>query len=186
MLRRRSSTQPIKLHLGCGAQYFSGWRNVDKESKTADERYDVTRGLRYPDDSVQFIYSEHFLEHLTVRQAVEVLQESHRVLRPGGVMRIATPDLAYLVDKYASTSWKDQDWITTYGYEWIQTRAEMLNLCFREWGHQHLYDAEELERRLREAGFEKIASRPRNVSPEPELANRETRRDSRLIVEAVK
>jgi len=135
---------------------------------------------------VQLIYSEHFLEHLGVEQAVETLRESYRVLKPGGVMRIATPDLAYLVGKYASDSWKDQDWITAYGYGWIKTRAEMLNICFREWGHQHLYDAEELERRLRETGFERIAPQEWNVSTEPELANRETRKDSRLIVEAVK
>jgi predicted SAM-dependent methyltransferase len=115
-----------------------------------------------------------------------MFKEFYRVLKPGGILRIATPDLDYMVEKYTSASWKDQDWIETYNYQWIQTRAEMLNVCFREWGHQYLYDAEELERRLREVGFGKILRQEWNVSMCAELANRETRKDSKLIIEAVK
>ena len=107
------------------------------------------------------------------------------MLRPGGTVRIATPDLDYLVAKYTSDDWRAQYWLQNLRTE-IQTRAEMLNICFRDWGHKYLYNAEELERRLREVGFGRISRQPWHVSPHPELANRETREDSKLILEAAK
>lgn len=113
------------------------------------------------------------------------MSDFYRVLKKGGVLRLATPDLWYLMFKYFFF-WKKQDWITTFGYEWLETRAQMVNLGFREWGHQHLYDKEELLRLLRKAGFENCTKRRRNKSRYPEFKNLETRKDSRLVFEAVK
>jgi len=182
----KKTEDATKLHIGCGDVYFDGWVNIDIESEKADKKHDMRRPLLYKDNSVDFIYNEHFIEHATIEEAVKILKVFYRVLKLGGVLRIATPDLDYLIEKYISPSWKNQDWIETYGYQWIQTRAEMLNICFREWGHQYLYNAEELERRLKQAGFEKIYLQKWNESKYTELANRETREDSKLIFEAVK
>jgi len=185
--KRKERNRPdIKLHVGCGENYFDGWINVDIDSSKADIFHDLAKPLWFYDNTVDFIYSEHFIEHIGINHAQNMFKEFYRVLKPGGILRIATPDLDYMVEKYTSASWKDQDWIETYNYQWIQTRAEMLNVCFREWGHQYLYDAEELERRLREVGFGKILRQEWNVSMCAELANRETRKDSKLIIEAVK
>ncbi|MHA1279612.1 MAG: class I SAM-dependent methyltransferase [Candidatus Helarchaeota archaeon] len=182
----KKTKDAMNLHIGCGEVYFDGWVNIDKDSEKADKKHDARKRLPYKDNSVDFIYNEHFIEHITVEDAIKILIDFYRVLKPEGVLRIATPDLDYLIEKYISPSWKNQDWIETYGYQWIQTRAEMLNLCFREWGHQYLYNAEELERRLKQAGFEKIYRQKWNESKYTELANRETREDSKLIFEAVK
>jgi predicted SAM-dependent methyltransferase len=57
---------------------------------------------------------------------------------------------------------------------------------FGRWGHQWLYDREELHRRLREAGFSIVTDKEWGASDEPALQNRETRPDSLLICEAVK
>ena len=46
----------------------------------------------FPENTFDFIYSEHFLEHLFIDEALELLKESRRILKPGGVMRIVTPD----------------------------------------------------------------------------------------------
>lgn len=182
----RKTKDAMNLHIGCGEVYFDGWVNIDKDSEKADKKHDARKRLPYKDNSVDFIYNEHFIEHITVEEAVKILIDFYRVLKPEGVLRIATPDLDYLIEKYISPSWKNQDWIETYSCQWIQTRAEMLNVCFREWGHQYSYNAEELERRLKQAGFEKIYRQKLNESKYTELANRETREDSKLIVEAVK
>ena len=69
-------------------------------------------------------------------------------------------------------------------YEHIATRAEMLNISFRYWDHQWLYDREELRRRLLEAGFADILDVELGTSDVPELCSRETRKDSLLICEA--
>ena len=57
-------------------------------------RWDLRRGIPYPDSSFDVVYNSHFLEHLRRRDAGEFLTECNRVLRPGGVIRIAVPDLA--------------------------------------------------------------------------------------------
>jgi predicted SAM-dependent methyltransferase len=49
--------------------------------------------LPFAAESVTLIYSEHMLEHLPAHTGARVLREAYRVLAPGGVLRIATPDL---------------------------------------------------------------------------------------------
>jgi predicted SAM-dependent methyltransferase len=183
--KRRRFGEPVKLHVGCGKVRFDGWVNIDVAGKDIDVRRDIRKGLPYADDSAALIYNEHFMEHLTCEEGLAVLREFFRVLAPGGILRIATPDLDYLVAKYVSDDWRAQYWIQNLRSE-IQTRAEMLNICFSDWGHKYLYNGEELERRLREVGFESIVRRQWNTSPHPELGNRETREDSKLILEATK
>lgn len=139
-----------------------------------------------PAESCQYIYNEHFLEHLPVPTAIAFLTECHRLLRPGGVLRVAMPHVAASVHRYLREDWKNDPAIEKYGLTWIQTRAEMINVSFRYWGHQWLYDEEELERRLREAGFGKLSIVSWGESAHAELQNRETREESRLVCEATK
>ena len=175
----------LKLNLGCGDAYLDGWVNIDLDSEKADLRHDLTEPLPYEDGSVDLIYSEHFIEHLTAEDGLKMLRECHRVLKPGGLVRVATVDLDYLVKRFI-LGWKRQDWIKIYGYEWLQTKAEMLNMCFHEWGHKYLYNKEELQRRFREAGFKQASRKKWNKSSYDMLSNRETRKDSRLIIEGTK
>jgi predicted SAM-dependent methyltransferase len=48
--------------------------------------------FKFPDGSFDFIYSEHFFEHLFADEAVALLRECHRLLKPGGVIRTVVPD----------------------------------------------------------------------------------------------
>jgi len=141
--------------------------------------------MPYSDHSVDFIYNEHFIEHLTVEDGLKFMSECYRVLKMNGVLRIATPDLNYVMLRYFFR-WRRQNWIDNYSYQRIQTRAEMINICFRGWGHQYLYNRRELERRLREAGFRHIHKQRINRSKYTELHNRERRKESKLIIEAIK
>ncbi len=183
--RLLSFSQPYKLHVGCGQVYFPGWVNIDVNAATkADVNWDVRYGLAAPDASCQYVYNEHVLEHLAVGDGLTFLRECRRVLAPGGVLRVAMPSLDVLIEKSANGTWRNQDWLTRPDYEYIATRAEMLNICFHHWGHQWLYDREELHRRLSEAGFVEILDVGLGTSDVPELCNRETRKDSLLICEA--
>jgi len=174
-----------KLHLGCGDIYLEGWINVDLDNKKADLNCDLREPLPFESSSVDYIYSEHFIEHLSFKDGVKFFKECFRILRPGGVIRVATPDLDYVVFRHFFF-WKKQPWIEQYGYGHVKTKAELLNICFREWGHQHLYNREELERGLEEAGFSKISKSGFCKSKHPELRGLETRKESRLILEATK
>lgn len=81
----------------------------------ADLRIDVRKGLPYKDNSVDFIYSEHFIEHLSADEAKSFFKECYRVLKPGGVIRTATIDLQYMLERYQS-DWHDQTWLRDYKF----------------------------------------------------------------------
>ena len=177
-----------KLHIGCGAVKLAGWINIDESPHpgVTDLHLDITQGLPYHDNSCSLIHHEHFLEHLSAEAGLNFLKECYRVLKSGGVMRIAMPSLDLIIEKSYLGNWKDQDWLKWPEYQFIKTRAEMLNISFRWWGHQWLYDREELHRRLQEAGFTIIRDVEWGNSDIPELRNLETRKDSLLICEAEK
>lgn len=180
----RFATRGLKLHLGSGSVRLEGWINIDLEAR-ADLTLDLRGGLPFPDGAARLVYNEHVIEHITVDEAGRCLKDWFRVLEPGGILRVATPDLGYVVERY-QRDWRDQAWLRLPEYAFIQTRAEMMNVAFRWWGHQYLYDGEELERRLREAGFQTVRRCGLGESTVPELAGLETRPDSKLIMEAVR
>lgn len=128
------------------------------------------------------IYSEHVLEHLELTDAERLMTDCCNALRPGGVMRIAMPDLAALVDRYHG-DWRDQTWLRDGAYE-ITSRAQMLNVALREWGHRYVYDFDDLASRLRAAGFTTVERVESGGSAQPQLRGLETRDDSLLVVEA--
>lgn len=178
--------QPYQLHLGCGDIHFPEWIHLDANPALShiDAVWFAQDGLPCPDASCQYIYSEHFLEHLNPQDGLNLLKECRRVLQPGGVLRIAMPDMRECVRQYMDGDWQQQPWLEKYGYTWIKTGCEMVNICFREWGHLWLYDREELHRRLHEAGFTQITDVGCGESDHIPLQNRETRRESSLVCEA--
>jgi len=173
-----------QLHVGCGKNRFPGWINADIDPR-ADLIVFLEKRLPFRDGSLRYIYSEHVLEHVPYETGVYFLRESHRVLRPGGVIRVSMPDLDDLVDGYQS-NWRRFDWLSWPEFSFIQTRAEMINAAFRWWGHQHLYNREELARALHEAGFGEITFHAFGESDHEGLRGLETRKDTTLIAEAVK
>ena len=181
---------PIMLNVGCGTDYKEGWINIDNNSDNNIERLDLNWDLRNPlpfeDNSVDFVFNEHFFEHLTVEEGQMAMKDIMRVLKPGGVMRIAMPDLEQVVHHYLHVPLSKDPVIKEHGFTDVKTRAEWMNMSFRWWGHKWLYDYEELERRLKEAGYSKIKRCKLNKSSHKELCNLEIRPESYLIVEAVK
>lgn len=180
----------IKLNIGCGTDYKKGWVNIDNNSDNniikLDLNWDLRNPLPYSDNTIDYIFHEHFLEHLTVEEGQSSLMDFHRILKPGGVMRIAMPDLDEAVSLYLDASWKQSPLIKNHNMDFVQTNAELLNMSFRWWGHKWLYNWEELERRPREAGFSKIQKMKQGKSMHKELINLETRQESNLIAEVEK
>jgi predicted SAM-dependent methyltransferase len=176
--------ETLKLNVGCGKVKLPGWVNIDIEPD-ADLVIDVRKSLPFDNNSVGYIYNEHVLEHFTYEEGDKVLKEFERSLKPGGVLRIATPDLDYIIEKY-SADWKNEEWLSWAEFEFIKTRGQMLNICFSWWGHKYLYNEEDLRNKLIKTGFRRIVRSEWNKSKYPELSGLETRKDSKLILEAEK
>jgi predicted SAM-dependent methyltransferase len=143
--------------------------------------------LPFGDGSLDRIYSEHVLEHVPYQVGLGFVREARRVLAPGGVLRMAVPDLEDILEGYSRNDWRTRfDWTQWPDYAFLRTRAQMVNVAFRWWGHQHLYDREEMTRLLQEGGFTDIVFPAFRQSGHEDLRNLETRLDSHLIVEATK
>lgn len=174
----------MKLHLGCGKRILPGWTNVDAERWVPEvERADLSKPFPWKDQSVDLIYAEHFLEHLDENQGLQFLMECKRVLKRTGTLRISTPNLKALARAYMNG---EINFFAGNGGEWYpRTPAQMLNQGMRHWGHQYLFDREELELYLRAAGFEHIQKKNWGRSIFVEFRNLESRPDfSDLIFEA--
>ncbi len=92
------------LNVGCGRCFHPQWTNIDLVASGPEVRqYDLRRGLPYDPNSFDAVYHSHVLEHLTPEDAVTMLRECHRVLRPGGVMRVVVPDLEGIARVYLQT-----------------------------------------------------------------------------------
>jgi predicted SAM-dependent methyltransferase len=84
---------PTKLHLGCGSKFIPGFFHVDgNEHEHLDVRGPVDKLPFLADDTVELIYACHLLEHFGRKEVDAVLAEWFRVLKPGGVLRLAVPD----------------------------------------------------------------------------------------------
>lgn len=181
MALRRNA--PRRLQVGSGSNRLEGWINADI-APSADVIVFMERRLPFPDASLDRIFLEHVLEHASFETGLGFLREARRVLRPDGVIRIAVPDLEDLVRGYLADDWRRFDWVNWPEHSFIRTRAQMINIGFRWWGHQYLYDRQDLSRILDEAGFKGIEFVDLGQSRHADLRNLETRPDSTLIVEA--
>jgi predicted SAM-dependent methyltransferase len=146
---------------------------------------------------VKCIFCEHFFEHIDYTEEVPYfLSECHRVLKPGGVIRLIVPDIEKYLRAYSVGGWEDLSKIRPlktnhtdyYGGSQYNTRMELINVLFRQ-GHEHkfAYDEETLEFVLRRYGFRTVLRQEFGRSMMPELClDQPTRACESLYVEAKK
>jgi predicted SAM-dependent methyltransferase len=176
------TVEPLFLNVGSGNHPLPGFLNIDVVPQ-ADLRHDLSKGLPFSDGTVDGVFSEHFLEHLTQAQGLAFLRECRRVLKPGGVARIAMPDLDELVRRYGSTDWRGDGDMFKLGWHWVDNRCEMLNIGMREWGHQWVYNEEELRLAGQRAGLSARERMPWGESNIEKFRGLEYRPGSKLVME---
>lgn len=143
---------------------LSGWLNSDLEPAGENVIFlDIGEELPFPDASLQYVYSEHVIEHVPIETALKHFREVHRVLRPGGVMRIALPDLQFLLDYFARPEMTELQ--RMFLVDTVQkfhpsiadrTPAMLLNDFVRRWGHEFIYDRHLLANIVSQAGFSAV------------------------------
>jgi predicted SAM-dependent methyltransferase len=161
----------LKINLGCGPSIVVGWINLDRQPQRGAHFWDGSLGIPSGENTISLIYSEHFIEHLNLQDGFNLLRECVRVLCPGGIMRISTPNVQVLMRAYEGNAldyWAELGWRPG-------TPCDLLNEGMRLWGHQYLFDRARLAELLLQAGFAKVAAVPWGQSAVPDLCGRESR-----------
>lgn len=186
--KKTPSQTNLNLNLGCGPKQFENFINIDldKQSKP-DIVWNISKGLPFRSNSASTIYNEHFIEHISKASAYFLFREAYRCLEPNGILRIATPDLEKMIQRYQSkpSYLQKKDLPITaikYDYEWIRTPCELLNIGFRHWEHQWIYDQNELTQMAQISGFNDISVKEINQSDHTELKNKEHREPEASII----
>lgn len=137
-----------KLHIGCGKRDFGNeWIHIDGGKYPHVTHNNVTK-LPFKDKTVSVIYSSHLIAYFDRFQILEVLQEWHRVLEPGGVLRLATPDFFRMIRMYNDSKIKLDD---IHGP--LYGRMEMNGRVIY---HKTTYDYPSLTKFLMLAGFKNV------------------------------
>lgn len=121
------------LNVGCGARFHPAWVNVDASPVSPEVRaVDVRAGLPFNDGEFVAVYSSHVLEHLGADEAAALLEQMHRVLAPGGILRVVVPDLEAIAREYLRTlgELRDGSRAAEAEYDWIM--LELLDQVARE------------------------------------------------------
>ena len=141
-----SKGSKVQLHLGCGERYLSDFIHIDARSfPHVDYVTQVDKLPMFKDESVDLIYSSHLLEHFRRQETERVLSEWYRVLKKGGLLRIAVPDFEKIVEMYSRT--KD-----------IQLVLGLLHgrQDYPENAHHVSFDFISLSAILRKVGFQQV------------------------------
>jgi len=97
-----TSEPPRLLNPGCGSHYHPAWINLDVRAGRGVQAHDLYQPLPFKDNLFDAVYHSHLLEHLSKRYAPLFMQECYRVLKPGGIVRVAVPDLEAIAHNYLS------------------------------------------------------------------------------------
>lgn len=182
--RRRQPQHPL-LQIGSGTNVLDGFDNIDfylaRHGTKRHVGHDLRRPLPYADESFAGVYSEHTLEHLYPDEALALLSEVHRVLKPGGVFRCSVPDLRKYVDFYEGRP-VDGCFGAMFG-----SGCEAFWNLTQNHHHRSVWDAAMLQQQLQRRGFTDVREQPYRTGADPRLlVDLEERHWESVYVEGVK
>lgn len=156
-----------KIHLGSGSKVLEGWQNIDMIG--GNLRLNLCATLPFDDESIRLAFSAHSLEHLDYHtSAPRLLREIARVLRRGGVLRLAVPDIGAYARAYAAENtafFAEYDRVrpefgAAAGYETPLSKVMLMSGSAMKPGgwfeHKMGYDFETLSNLLMYAGFSSV------------------------------
>lgn len=178
LLEKTQNGSHVKLHFGCGPRILRGWVNIDlayiddgneDHLKFYTDKYyppelrgdhkdyfamsAVAAPWPLPDDSVDVIFHEDFIEHLNQRDQFCFLAESYRVLKPGAIHRVNTPNVAYWMRQNTDFS----KGMKTVPVDWI----------WDQWHHLSVLSPIMLDEMAKIIGYSKVIFTRRDQSNSP-------------------
>ncbi len=161
----RNQLQEINLHLGCADQNMEGWINIDNYDYEAGDtsrggaRYDLKMDIRSLDiapGTADRVLLVHVLEHFVRWEALELLEQFHHVLKPGGLLIMEHPDLDGCIKMYLENKVTietpigrlNKGFTQFYGNQWDRLDYET---------HRYVWTKGEMWTELNRIGFEVLA-----------------------------
>lgn len=155
-----------KVSVGCGYHKRDGWWNVDIDaSSAADEIIDVRKSFPYK--NLEYIYAEHFIEHLSLDEFLTFLNLTWTSLSIGGKIRFSTPNLDWVLATFMRKRGERNG---------VEKSTLELNKAFHAWGHKFIYSDLFLKKVLEEFGFVEVKSYKFGQSLDPVFKNIERHR----------
>lgn len=151
----------MKLHLGCGKRNFgndwihidgSGGENGGDNRKNGDfshiKYHNITK-LPFENNTVDLIYASHVFEYFDREECVDILKEWRRVLKTGGILRLAVPDFEACAKLYVYEKKPLSTFVGMFYGKWKITDSKYVY-------HKTIYDYESLKTVLQNNGFNNI------------------------------
>jgi glycosyltransferase involved in cell wall biosynthesis/tetratricopeptide (TPR) repeat protein/predicted SAM-dependent methyltransferase len=94
--------EPRRLEIGSGNTPQRGYEHLDARADLPDIDHvaDIRHALPFPSGTFDEVMSRSCIEHVSWREVRQVLTEWGRILKPGGVLDVWTPDFEYLCRQY--------------------------------------------------------------------------------------
>lgn len=140
-----------------------GWLCTDLVPVKPSVMYlDAAKPWPIPTASFRYVLCEHMFEQVGYDVGLQVLKEVRRVLQPGGVLRLSTPDLNVIrllpdskdPDVREYVRWSNRTFGSPAERDEIDSPVHALNRVMRAWGHTYIYDEDTLRRALHLSGFD--------------------------------
>ena len=189
-LRRALDPAPRPLHLELGSDgRRPGWL-VTNASWRARHFMDATQPWPVEPGTVDLVYADNMIEHVPLAAGRALLRQAHAALRPGGTIRLATPDVEAAARLYLGAD-EEAAARVMHHHRHLGRVAEhpvdLLRVPFTEFGHHlgYLYDEASLAAELKRAGFHGVRRCATRESAHPQLQGLENRTDEESLVQLI-
>ena len=202
----------IKVNLGSGKNCIDGWICIDNSPKTllaklptlkwilykcniiSEKDYNeewnkniiyrnLLKKLPFENNSIDYVYSSHLLEHFSREDALNICKDVFRILKEDGIFRVVVPDL-----KIAAVNYINNNISFFSECKTKPTADQLLDYLMLHTFHKWYYDSESLQKLLCDSGFKKvyIAAYQWGRIPIPDLKILETHKKRSIYVETMK
>lgn len=158
----RQENHPFCVQIGCGGKTLLGWLNTEYAYYPNCVFLDMTQPLPFATGEVEFIVAEHVLANVPKWDGGSFLRECHRCLKPGGILRLSTPNLTALSRLIVGDDLVGLAQALTARHSRLYRQNQPVSVCdlvndiHYLWDHRYLYSEEELLAQLHAAGFTQI------------------------------
>jgi len=108
----------VKINIGCGNCFVGSddWVNLDLNAinDSIQKKTFNSYVKNLSAESVNCIYMSHLIEHLDGDAVIDFFDKAYRVLKPGGGIRIVTPDFDSIVHEYIRATEKGSTEIASF------------------------------------------------------------------------